>query len=158
MSISAPVAMTAATQTIELVPDAMSGLTLAPDFLVKRIVGSFTIGPQAASTASSVVGLAIVRSTHSVAGAVETIVDPLGTDVDMGSKDILWQKQWQPNFGAPLDATALDLAMTIDIDLKSRTSLRRLDKRHGIQLVHRVDTDARLQLSFKLRVLGALAI
>ncbi len=152
-----PVAMTAATQFVELVPDAMGGIVLAPDFLVKRIVGTLQISPQAASTTSAVVGLCIYRSLHTDTGSRAISLDPLSTDVDSGSQDILWQWQGKPEFGAALDATALDLAFNVKLDLKSRSSLRKLDKRHGIQMAHSVDTDARLQLSFRLRILGALS-
>ncbi len=89
-----PLLMVASNQFIELVPDAMAGLTLAPDFLVKRLVGSFTFTPQSAATATSTVGLAIFRSVHNAAGGRETDINPLDTDVDAGSSDILWQKQF----------------------------------------------------------------
>ncbi len=135
----------------------MSGLVLAPDFLVKRIVGSFTFTPQSAATATSTVGLMIFRSTHDPSGALLESPDPLATDVDSGSQDILWQKQFQPTYGAKLDATALDLAMEVLIDLKSKSSLRKLDKRHGIQLVHRAETTARVQFAFRLRILSGLS-
>ncbi len=149
--------MTPARQFIELVPDAMVGLVLAPDFLVKRIVGLFTLTPQSAATATSTVGLMIFRSLHNEVGARLTTPDPLSTDVDSGSEDILWQKQFQPDYGAALDAMGLDLAMNLEIDLKARGSLRRLDKRHGIFLVHSAETTARVQFTFKLRILSALA-
>ncbi len=158
VSAVTPVVITAADQFIELIPDAMAGLILAPDFLVKRIVGSFTFTPQSAATATTTIGMAIIRSTHSATGAVETAHNPLNTDVDVGSQDILWQKQFQPQYGGPLDATGLDLAFELLIDLKAKGSLRKLDKRHGIQLVHRAETTARVEFTFKLRILGALAI
>ncbi len=152
-----PLAMTAARQFVELVPDAMVGLVLAPDFLIKRIVGTFTISPQSAATATATVGLMIFRSLHNEVGARLTTPDPLSTDVDSGSEDILWQKQFQPEYGAGLDATGLDLAFNLEIDLKTRGSLRKLDKRHGIFLVHSAESDSRVQLTFKLRILSALA-
>ncbi len=152
-----PVAITNANQFIELVPDAMAGLTLAPDFLVKRIVGTLTFTPQSAATATSTVGLAIFRSAHDATGARETDISPLDTDVDVGSTDILWQKQFQPVYGAKLDATGLDLAFELNIDLRAKGSLRKLDKRHGIQLVHRAETTARVQFTFKLRILSGLS-
>ncbi len=157
-SFIAPVALTNAAQAIELVPDAMAGLVLAPDFLVKRIAGILSLGPQSAATASVVLGLAIIRSVHGADGAVETIVDPLSTDVDSGSQDILWQQQLQPDYGGALDATGLDFQMNISIDLRGRPTLRKLDKRHGIQLVHRAETSGRVQLTMRLRILGALSI
>ncbi len=156
-SVVTPVAVTAASQFVELVPDAMAGLVLAPDFLVKRIVGLLTVTPQSAATATSTLGLAIFRSLHNEAGTRLTDVNPLSTDIDAGSQDILWQKQLQPDFGAALDATALDLAFNMELDLKAKGSLRKLDKRHGIFLVHRAETTARLQFTFKLRILSGLS-
>ncbi len=153
-----PVVITAADQFIELVPDAMAGLVLAPDFLVKRIVGTLTFTPQSAATATTTIGMAIIRSTHSATGAVETAFNPLNTDVDVGSQDILWQEQFQPEYGGPLDATGLDLSFVMRIDLKGRPTLRKLDKRHGVQLIHRAETTARVEFTFKLRILGALVI
>ncbi len=144
--------------TQELVPDAMAGLTLAPDFLLKRIVGSFLFAPQSGATATTTVGLAIIRSVHGADGGIETIHDPLSTDVDAGSQDILWQDQFQPEYGGKLDATGLDFAFNVKIDLRAKASLRKLDKRHGIQLVHRAETAGRVQLSMRLRILGALSI
>ncbi len=156
-SIITPVLLTTATQFVELVPDAMVGLVLAPDFLIKRIVGSFMLRPQAGSSGSSQVGLMIFRTVHDVGGNRQNALDPLSTDIDSGSLDILWQKQFQPDFGGPLDATALDLAVNIEIDLKSRSSLRRLDKRHGIQLAHQANVASRLEMTFRLRILSSLA-
>ncbi len=158
ISVITPLLFTAANANTELVPDAMSGLTLAPDFLVKRIVGTFNITPQPAATATSEIGLAIFRSVHGETGSVETSVNPLSTDVDSGSHDILWQWQGQPQYGGALDATALDLSYQIAIDLRSRGSLRKLDKRHGLQLVIRAETTARVQMTFRLRLLAALSI
>ncbi len=151
-----PIAMTNANQFIELVPDAMAGLVLAPDFLVKRIVGTMTFTPQSAATAISTVGLAIFRSVHDATGARETDISPLDTDVDVGSTDILWQKQFQPVYGGSLDAIGLDLSFELLLDLKTRGSFRKLDKRHGIQLVHRAEMTARVQFTFKLRILAGL--
>ncbi len=108
---------TAATQLVELVPDAMAGLVLAPDFLIKRIVGSLNITPQSAATATSTIGLAIFRSLHGADGANLTVFNPLDVDVDSGSQDILWQWQGQPDYGAALDATALDLSFNLSLDL-----------------------------------------
>ncbi len=156
-SVVTPIALVASSAFVELVPDAMAGLVLAPDFLVKRLVGSFTITPQSAATATSTMGLAIFRSLHNASGTRLTDINPLSTDVDVGSEDILWQKQFQPEFGAALDATALDLAFDLQIDIKSRGSLRKLDKRHGIFLVHRAETAARLQFTFKLRILSGIS-
>ncbi len=156
-SIVAPVLMTTATVFAELVPDAMSGLTLAPDFLIKRIVGSFMIRPQSGSSGSSQIGLAIFRSVHDQNGSRQTSLDPLSTDVDSGSLDILWQKQFQPDFGGPLDATALDLAVNIEIDLKTRGSLRKLNKQHGLTLAHQANVASRLEITFRLRILSALS-
>ncbi len=151
-----PALFTAANQFVELVPDAMSGLTLAPDFLIKRIVGTLTITPQPSATATSTIGLAIFRSTHDAGGVLETSIQPLNTDVDAGSQDILWQWQGQPQYGAKLDATALDLSFEIAIDLRAKGSLRKLDKRHGIQLVFRAETTARVQFTHRLRILSGL--
>jgi len=155
-SITTPVALTTSVNHTELVPDAMSGLILAPDFLVVRIVGSLMFRPQAASTGSSQVGMAIYRSLHDVVGTRLNTLDPLETDVDAGSQDILWQKQLQPNFGGPLDATGLDLAVNIELDLKTKGVLRKLDKQHGIQLAVRANVTARLEFTFKLRILSAI--
>ncbi len=155
-SIVTPITLTTTTSFSELVPDAMSGLTLAPDFLIKRIVGSFMFRPQAASTGSTQVGMLIFRSLHNASGTRLTIPSPLSTDVDSGSEDILWQKQFQPDFGGPLDATGLDLAVNIEIDLKSRGSLRKLDKRHGIFLAVVANVTARVEFTFRLRILSAL--
>ncbi len=152
-----PVPVVAGNSFIELVPDAMSGLVLAPDFLIKRIVGSFTFTPQSSATATTTVGMAIIRSTHQASGAVETAHDPLSTDVDSGSSDILWQEQFQPEYGGGLDATALDLAWVLKIDLRAKGSLRKLDKRHGIQLIHRAETTARVEFTFRLRILSGLS-
>ncbi len=151
-----PQLFTAANQITELVPDAMAGLILAPDFLLKRIVGIFSIQPQSAATATSTIGLAIFRSIHSATGALETGINPLDVDTDAGSKDILWQWQGQPTYGAALDATALDLSFTLNIDLRAKASLRKLDKRHGIQLVFRAETTARVQFTHRLRILAGL--
>ncbi len=148
---------TAAVQFIELVPDAMAGLVLAPDFLIKRIVGTFMLTPESSATATSTVGLAIFRSVHAPDGSRVTSVDPLTADVDAGSQDILWQWQGQPQYGAALDATALDLSYEIAIDLRAKGSLRKLDKRHGIQLAFRAETTARVQFSHRLRILSGLS-
>lgn len=153
-----PQLFTVANQFTELIPDAMSGLILAPDFLVKRIVGTFTLTPQSAATATSTVGLAIFRSEHRPDGVRTTIVNPLDVDVDSGSSDILWQWQGQPQYGVGLDVTGLDLSFQISIDLRSKSSLRKLDKRHGIDLVHRAETTARVEFTHRLRILGALVI
>ncbi len=155
-SVITPALFTAATQFVELVPDAMAGLILAPDFLVKRIVGSFTITPQSAATATSTIGLAIWRSVHGPDGSRSTTVDPLGVDVDAGSADIMWQWQGQPNYGASLDATGLDLAFELAVDLRAKGSIRKLDKRHGIQLSFRAETTARVQFTHKLRILSGI--
>ncbi len=152
-----PQLFTAANQFSELVPDAMAGLILAPDFLIKRIVGFFSITPQSAATATSTIGLAIFRSTHDAQGNLETVVDPVSTDVDAGSADILWQWQGQPKYGAALDATGLDLSFELAIDLRAKASLRKLDKRHGIQLVFRAETTARVQFTHRLRILSGLS-
>ncbi len=155
-SVITPALFTAASQFVELVPDAMSGLVLAPDFLVKRIVGTFNITPQSAATATSTIGLAIFRSVHNPDGSRAINVNPVDTDVDSGSQDILWQWQGQPVYGAQLDATALDLSMEIAIDLRAKGSLRKLDKRHGIQLAFRAETTGRVQFTHRLRILSAL--
>ncbi len=144
-------------QLVELVPDAMVGLILAPDFLIKRIVGTFNFNPQAAATATTTFGIAIFRSTHGATGAIETGINPLDVDVDSGSKDILWQWQGQPDYGAAFDATALDLSFNLAIDLRAKASLRKLDKRHGIQLVVRAETTARIQFTHRLRILSGLS-
>ncbi len=150
--------MTASTQFIEIIPDAMANLNLAPDFLVKRIVGSIMVTPQPAATATSTIGFAIFRSVHGVSGTRVTTVDPIDVDVDAGSEDILWQWQGQPQYGAAFDATALDLGFELKLDLKAKGSLRKLDKRHGIQMSFKAETTARVQFTHKLRVLGALSI
>ncbi len=157
-SVVTPTLINVAETFVELVPDGMGGSVVAADFLLKRIVGSFTLTPQSAATASANIGLAIFRSVHAPDGSRSTSVDPLSTDVDVGSQDILWQKQFKPNFGAQLDATALDLAVNIELDLKGRPTLRKLDKRNGITLVFRADVTARLQISFRLRILSALKL
>lgn len=143
-------------QYIELIPDAMEGLALAPDFLLKRIVGSMSVSPQDASTASTTVGLAIIRTLHGADGVRETVHDPLSTDADSGSQDILWQKQFLPSFGGPLDATVLDYSHEVPLDIGGRT-LRKLDKRHGIFLVHIGNNNSRLRFTFRFRILGALS-
>ncbi len=153
--IVAAQAMTVVDRFIELVPDRMTGGFDPTDLLIRRIVGTINIAPQAGSSASALVGLAIFRTVHTDAGARTTDHDPLSVDVDAGEEDILWHKQLLPNFGGPLDATALDLAVNIDVDLKGRPTLRKLQKRHGLHLVHTVDVDARLELTFKLRILVA---
>ncbi len=152
-----PALFTAASQYVELVPDAMAGLVLAPDFLIKRIVGTFNITPQAAATATSTIALAIFRSLHAPDGSRTTNINPLDVDVDSGSMDILWQWQGQPRYGAALDATALDLAFELAIDLKAKASLRKLDKQHGIQLVFRAETTARVEFTHKLCILSGLS-
>ncbi len=155
-SVITPALFTGSNQFVELVPDAMAGLVLAPDFLVKRIVGMFTITPQPSATATSTIGLAIFRSEHGPDGSRTTTVNPLDTDVDSGSQDILWQWQGQPQYGGALDATALDLAFELAIDLRAKGSLRKLDKRHGIQLAFRAETTARVQFTHRLRILSGL--
>ncbi len=152
-----PAAFTAVNQFVELVPDAMVGLVLAPDFLIKRIVGWLNLQPQSAATATSTVGLAIFRGAHDPAGALENGINPLNVDIDAGSSDILWQWQGQPQYGAQLDATGLDLAFEIAIDLQAKASLRKLDKRHSIQLAFRAETTARVQFTHRLRILSSLA-
>ncbi len=156
-SIVTPALFTAASQFIELVPDAMAGLILAPDFLIKRIVGAFSLSPQSAATATSTVGFAIFRSLHAPDGTRITAPNPIDTDVDSGSQDILWQWQGQPEYGGPLDATGLDFAFNLKIDLKAKASLRKLDKRHGIHLVFRAETTARVQFTHRLRILSGLS-
>ncbi len=155
-SVITPQLFTGSNQFTELVPDAMSGLTLAPDFLIKRIVGTFSISPQPSATATSTIGLAIFRSEHGPDGSRTTTVNPLDVDVDAGSQDILWQWQGQPKYGGALDATALDLVYELAIDLRAKASLRKLDKRHGIQLVFRAETTARVQFTHRLRILSGL--
>ncbi len=152
-----PALFTASTQLIELVPDAMSGLTLAPDFLVKRIVGTLSLTPQPSATATSTVAFAIFRSEHGADGARTTSVNPIDIDVDSGSADILWQWQGQPAYGAALDATALDLVFELKIDIKAKGTLRKLDKRHGIQLAFRAETTARVQFTHRLRILSGIS-
>ncbi len=115
-----------------------------------------TITPQSAATATSTVGFTIFRSLHNEAGTRLTAPNPLSTDVDSGSEDILMQKQFQPEFGGKLDATGLDFAFNLEIDLKAKGSLRKLDKRHGIFLAHGAETSGRLQFTFKLRILSGL--
>ncbi len=152
-----PALFTAATQLVELVPDAMAGLVLAPDFLVIRIVGAFSITPQPAATATSTIGMTVFRSEHNAAGALTTSINPIDVDVDAGSADILWQWQGQPEYGAKLDATALDLNFELKIDVKAKGALRKLDKRHGIQLAFRAETTARVQFTHRLRILSGLS-
>ncbi len=153
-----PVAIADSNLFVELVPDAMAGLTLAPDFLVKRIVGTLNVSPQSAATATSTIAFAIFRGVHGAGGTLETSLNPLSADVDAGSQDILWQWQGQPDYGAALDATGLDLSFEIAIDLRAKASLRKLDKRHSIQLAFRAETTARVQFTHRLRILGALSI
>ncbi len=155
-SVLTPALFTGSNQFVELVPDAMAGLVLAPDFLVKRIVGTFSISPQPSATATSTIGLAIFRSEHGPDGSRTTTVNPLDVDVDAGSQDILWQWQGQPMYGAALDATAFDLVFELAIDLRAKASLRKLDKRHGIQLSFRAETTARVQFTHRLRILSGL--
>ncbi len=132
----------------------MQGAVSSGDFILKRIVGVITLTPQAAATASAVVGLAFARTLADETGVVTTILDPLSTDVDAGSQDILLQRQLTPNFGAALDATALDLAVNIDIDIRVG---RKLNKRNGILLFMAASVNSRLSVTFKLRILTALA-
>ncbi len=152
-----PQLFTAVNQFTELVPDAMAGLILAPDFLIKRIVGFFSVTPQSAATATSTIGFTIFRSQHDPTGALENGLNPLNVDVDAGSSDILWQWQGQPKYGAALDATGLDLVFELGIDLRAKASLRKLDKRHGIQLAFRAETTARVQFTHRLRILSGLS-
>ncbi len=155
-SVVTPALFTGSTQFVELVPDAMVGVVVAADFLIKRIVGTFSLSPQSSATATSTVGLAIFRSLHGPDGSRLNAVNPLDTDVDAGSQDILWQWQGQPSYGGALDATGLDLAFELAIDLRAKATLRMLDKRHGIQLSFRAETTARVQFTHRLRILTGL--
>ncbi len=144
--------MTVGTQSIELVPDGMTGGIVEPNLKLLRIVGSITLEPQAAATASSLVAFAIGRTVHAADGTFPSI-DPSATDIDSGANDILWQKQLVPSYGAQLTATALDLSMQIDIDLRSRGTLRLLKRRNGLFLFHNADVSVRVEFTMRLRIL-----
>ncbi len=82
-----------------------------------------------------------------------TQYDPSSTDADSFAQDWLWRKSARPQFGGPLDATALDLAETWDIDLKGRPTLRVLEKNHGLQLCHLAGTTSLININVHLRIL-----
>ncbi len=138
---------------IELIPNGMTGTVVAADFRLVRIVGSLTFAPQSAATASAGVGFSFVRTLADEAGIVTTITDPTSTDVDAGAQDILFQDQFTPDYGAQLTATALDLAMSVKIDIKVG---RKLDRRNGIMLFISATVAARISMTHKLRILTAL--
>ncbi len=138
----------------ELVPDGMTGTVTASDFQLLRIVGKMTFTPQAASTASAVIGYAFARTLADETGVVTTILAPLSTDVDAGAQDILLQDQFTPDFGAKLDATALDLAFNVDVDIRVG---RKLDKRNGILLFMAASVNSRISVTFRLRILTGVS-
>ncbi len=144
------IAITDTTANIELFPDAMTGAVGTPDILIKRIVGQITIEPVSASTASGMIGLAVYRHQANEASQIVT-PDPLSTDIDARALDEMWSWRSVPKYGAPLDATGLNLVDMIPVDIKIK---RRLDKRHGIILGFRAITDAQSQLRVNLRVGG----
>jgi len=150
-----PIAITATPVVTELVPDGMAGNFLR-DLKLVRVVGEVTVTPQSAATASSPIGLGIIRTRHTVAGSIMGTViqyDPLSTDVDSFAQDWLWRRMSTPRYGGPLDATGLDYADVWPIDLKGRPTLRKLEKNHGLQLVAVAETTARVQISISLRIL-----
>ncbi len=126
------------------------------DFKLVRVVGEVTVSPQAAATASSILGLGIVRTRHSPSGAISggaTSYSPLDTDTDSFSLDWLYRRISQPAYGGPLDATALDFAASWPIDIRGRPTLRVMEKIHGLQLMHVAETTARIQITVHLRIL-----
>lgn len=138
---------------IELIPNGMNGTVLAAEFRLIRIVGSLTFTPQSAATATAIVGYAFVRTLADELGIVTTLTDPLSTDVDAGAQDILHQNQFTPDYGAALDATALDLSVVIQIDIKVK---RKLEKRHGIMLFVAASVNSRTSMTHRLRILTSL--
>ncbi len=139
---------------IELIPSGMNNVVSAADFRLERIVGALTFTPQSAATATAIVGYAFVRTLSDELGIVTTLTDPLSVDIDAGSQDILHQNQFTPDYGAALDATALDLSVVIQIDIKVK---RRLDKRHGIMLFVAASVNSRTAMTHRLRMLTSLA-
>ncbi len=152
-SATTPLNLVTTGNEIELVPDAMTGIVVAADFRLIRIVGALTFTPQSAATATAIVGYAFVRTLADDQGTVTTITDPLSTDVDAGSQDILLQDQFTPDYGAALDATGLDLAVTIKIDIKIG---RPLNKRNGIMLFLAASVNSRVSMTHRLRILTGL--
>lgn len=138
---------------IELIPSGMTDAVSSVDIRLLRIVGSLTFAPQSAATASAGVGFAFVRTLSDEAGIVTTITDPTSTDVDSGAQDILLQRQFTPDYGAQLTATALDLAMSVEIDIRVG---RRLDRRNGIMLFVSATVDARISMTHRLRILTSI--
>ncbi len=153
-SSTTPLNLVTTGNEIELVPDGMTGVVVSADFRLVRIVGSLTFTPQSAATATAVVGYAFVRTLADELGVVTTITDPLSTDVDAGAQDILHQNQFTPDYGAQLDATALDLSVVITIDIKVG---RKLDRRNGIMLFLAASVNSRVAFTHRLRILTALA-
>lgn len=152
-SATTPVNLVTTVNEIELVPNGMTGVVISADFRLVRIVGSLTFTPQTAAVATAVVGYAFVRTLADELGIVTTLTDPLSTDVDAGSQDILHMDQFTPNYGAQLTATALDLSVVIHIDIKVG---RKLDKRNGIMLFVAASVNSRTSMTHRLRILTAL--
>jgi len=153
ISTVTPLNLLTSINEIELIANGMDNVQLAADFQLLRIVGSLTFNPQSASTATTIVGYAFVRTLADELGIVTTLTDPLSTDVDAGSQDILHQNQFTPDFGAQLTATALDLSVVITIDIKIG---RKLDKRNGIMLFVAAATNSRISMTHRLRILTGL--
>jgi len=154
MNVSA-IVVTNTAQAVELVPDGMAGNFLR-DMKLVRVVGNVTVAPQAAATASALLSLGIIRTRHTVAGAIQggaAQYDPQSTDLDSFSQDWLYRKSALPRFGGPLDASALDYADEWPIDLKGRPTLRKLEKVHGLQMMFKADVTARLEITISLRIL-----
>ncbi len=148
-----PLNLVTSVNEIELVPNGMNGAVIAADFELIRMVGSLTFTPQSAATATAIVGYAFVRTLADELGIVTTITDPLSIDVDAGAQDILHQNQFTPDYGAQLDATALDLSVVITIDIKVK---RKLDKRNGIMLFVAASVNSRVAMTHRLRILTGL--
>ncbi len=143
-----PVALITAGVTRELFPDGMQGAVGIMDTTVKRIVGNILVQPQGAATASSVFGWQIRRVVND-ASSGHDFEDPLNTDIDAQALDMLHHYQGAPEWGGPFDATALDFAWNIKVDIKIS---RRMEKRHAIVLEFGVETAVRLQVTTALRV------
>lgn len=150
----AAIAVSDSTQIVELIPDAMTGSIVQPLSLL-RLVGDISVTPQGASSATSLLSIGIVRTRHSPTGAVlgSAEFDPASTDVDSFAQDWLYRRSGRPRLGGPLDASALDMADRWEIDLKGRPSLRKMEKMHGLQLVHIAGTTAQLNITINFRIL-----
>ena len=152
---TAGIAVTTTNVASELVGDGMVGSSRG-DFLLKRVVGTIAVAPQAAATGSGNIGVGIMRTRHSNTGSLSSPIANLApddTDIDSHSQDWLWRKNFRPSYGARLDATALDLSQVIDVDLRGRPTLRRLEKIHGLQLFYKAETSGQIDIFIHLRIL-----